>query len=433
MRRIWFSSFFLVGGFFCINAQEIGQECAPSCHPALMQEAPEHFGTESPACSMPPASCPVEPEACSQPPPCCEPSFCGKSSYLQAEPLPISCSSSYNFPAAVAICADIPFYMRASFLYWYAGEEGLSIASNGVLNNQLYKPSESTMLFPSFEYKPGFKVGLGYTFSREWTLYAEYTWLRGTHSTETSAPSGPTATGATEGVSVGTPVWAVNDWFLQSTTANQAISASNISSQWHYLVEFIDLVASRPFYEGRMLIVNPYGGLRAAWIQQMMKVSLTEAPNQYLFPTPTTPIVSKSGSHSWAIGPRAGLDVYCLLSKGFRLEGDMAANLLYTCYTKVFHEEDPASFAFMNQQPLKVRWNHYNCLRVMAECALGLGWGEYWQNEAYHIDFCLDYTFSYLWGQNMIRKLLDETLTRTASTASDMYFHGLTVTGRLDF
>lgn len=420
MKQFWLSSFFLMG--ICANVQISGSDCPSPCQPEPKMEAP----------MCPPSEPTLCPEV-QRPAPCCEPSLCGNSSYLQVEPLPMSCSSSYNLPAAVAICADVPFYLRAAFLYWYVGEEGLSLASNAVLSTNLYFPSQSTALFPSFEYKPGFKVGLGYTFSREWTLYSEYTWLRGKISKGTPAPSGPIATAMTDSPYLGAPVWAVNDWFIQTTPNGQAIAASNLSSQWHYAIDFVDLVLSRPFYEGRRVIVNPYGGLRGAWIDQKMEVSLTEAPNQGISPAPTAPISSLTTSRSWAVGPRVGADVFCLLSRRFRVEADMAASLLYTRYTKLFHEEDPGSLSYASQTPYQIRWNDYSCLRAMAECALGLGWGEYWQNEAYHIDFSLDYSFSYLWGQNMIRKMLDETLYRSASTASDMYFHGLTFTGRLDF
>lgn len=66
----------------------------------------------------------------------------------------------------------------------------------------------------------------------------------------------------------------------------------------------------------------------------------------------------------------------------------------------------------------------YGCLRPMAELGIGLGWGRY---------FLVSYDFTYMWNQNMMRKLLDDTLTGTASNASDLYFHGLTITGRLEF
>lgn len=433
MKKLPFVYGFLLTSVISINGElpdESSQaSCSPECTP--VQEPQIHYGTEPRECPGPrPEKCPPSPPAT---PLCCEPAMCGKSSYSQTEPLPAGCTSSYNIPSTVAVCSEYPFFLRGSFLYWYVGEEGLSLATNGVLDNYLYLPSEATSFFPTFEYKPGFKILAGYTIEKEWTVYAEYTWLRGSHSVQRSAASETSATAGTEGVAAGAPVWAVNDWFIQRTFNGQALAGSTISSTWEYSVDFLDASLSRPSYHGQFFVVAPYGGLRAAWIGQTMKVFLTESANQLLFPTPASPILSKNTSSSWAIGPRMGLDAACLLPMGFRIEGDLSASVLFTHYTTISHEEDPASSAFFNQNPLKIRWNGYNCVRPMTECSFGFGWGEYLQNEAYHIDFSADYSFSYLWGQNMIRKILDEALTGTAATASDMYFHGLTLTGRLDF
>lgn len=361
-----------------------------------------------------------------------KPDICPRNRYLQAERFDPDCPSSYTIPATVAICAEVPFFAKASFLYWYVAEEGLSVATNGVLSGQLYLPSESTSLFQSFEYKPGFKAGLGYTFANEWTLYAEYTWLHGSQSVHRGTDSLPTATAGTASPSSGTGVWAVSDWFLQTAAAGGSIAASDISSKWNYEIDLWDLTFSRPSYFASMLIVTPYAGVRGMWMEQKMRVSLSEAPGQGFSIVPLNPIASDNSSTSWAIGPRMGTGLSCLLSRGFRIEADTAASLLYTRFTEITHEEDPASLAY-NPEPYKIRWNEYNCVRAIAECSLGLGWGEYWHNEAYRIDFAADYSFSYLWGQNMIRTMLDETLSKTASAASDMYFHGLTFTARLDF
>lgn len=362
----------------------------------------------------------------------CGPISCPKSCYLQAEQYDPCISSGYLIPAAAAVCAEVPFFARASLLYWYVAEEGLSVATNGVLSDQLYLPSESQALFQSFEYKPGFKAGLGYTFAKEWTLYAEYTWLRGTQSVHRGSGSLPTATAGTDDVLSGEGVWAVNDWFLQRAAAGEALAATNISSKWRYEIDLLDLTFSRPSYFAPMLIVTPYAGVRGMRMEQKVRVSLSEALNQGISLEPLSPIASNNSSTSWAVGPRIGTGLSCFLSRRFRIEADTAASLLYTRFTEIVHEEDEASLSF-NPQPYKLRWNEYSCARAIAECSLGFGWGEYWQNEAYRIDFAANYSFSYLWGQNMIRKMLDETFSKTASTASDMYFHGLNLTARLDF
>jgi hypothetical protein len=202
-------------------------------------------------------------------------------------------------------------------------------------------------------------------------------------------------------------------------------------------LDLIDLVASRPFYQGRCVTVSPFAGLRSALIRQSMSVYLNEAATLFngtalLGAAPSQPLVSHNHSNSWSIGPRVGASSYCLFPQGFRLEGDMAASLLYTRYTSVKHSETVASTAF-NPGPYHVAYTDYSCVRPAAEFGLGLGWGRYFSNNDFHLDLSADYDFMIFWSQNMMRKLLDDTLTGTGPAPSDLFLHGLTATARFDF
>jgi len=364
----------------------------------------------------------------------------------QGECLECYCPA-FNAPAAIDVnyktfrCHRFSdsLFIDASLIYWYAGEEGLALASNGIYSGStLYFPVNSTTVFQSSNYKPGFKVGVGVVGNHEWVFHGEYTWYRSQNNTNTGAP--PSDGGLTAGTTAalsGSDVWVVNDWFLQGTSAGQAIAGSNISSTWHLSMDLIDAVAGRPFYQGRCVTISPFAGLRVALIRQLMTVQLTESP--LLFGSafgagtaPGQPIESNNHSNSWAIGPRVGFDGNCLLPMGFRFEGDFAASLLYTRYTSVKHSEDSASTAF-NAGPYTALIDGYSCLRPSVEMGLGIGWGRYLSCQDYHIDFSLDYDFMLFWSQNMIRKLLDDTLTGTGPSAADLYLHGLTITGRFDF
>lgn len=365
---------------------------------------------------------------------CCEPNPSSTGAPLQGEPLVCGYNPAYNAPASINVqnCSDINYFVDASFTYWYAGEEGLHLASNGVLSGgTVFFPKKNTPVFQSAGYKPGFKVGVGLVTQHEWVLHAEYTWFRGRNKTSSGAPpASQTATAGTAAAAAGTPVWVVDDWFLQGSAAGQALSGSQLSSSWKLGMDIIDLTAGRPFYQGTRVVVSPFGGLRSAFIRQSMVVSFTENPT--LFALTPQPINSHNTSHSWSIGPRFGVDLDVLLCAGFRLEGELAASLLYTQYTKVQHKEDAAATTF-NAGPYKTSWSNYNCLRPVAELGLGIGWGQYLSDNRYHIDFSLDYDFAYFWEQNMMRRLVDDTLTGTGPASSSLYFHGLTLTARFDF
>ena len=360
---------------------------------------------------------------------------------VQGAPLVGFCPA-YNAPAAIDVnhknwkccVSNVNSFIDLSFTYWYAGEEGLSIATTGVLSSGTsYFAQNTATLLQTFDYKPGFKVGLGIVGENEWVLHAEYTYFRGTNNTSSGAPLSATVnTAGAAAPLTGTSSWLVDDWFLQGTTAGQALSGSSVSSSWHLAMDLVDVMFSRPFYQGRKIIASPYGGLRAAFIRQNMTVNLTESSGIVSGALPPQPISSNNSSHSWAIGPKAGCEGQCLLPMGFRFNGDFGASLLYTRYTTLNHSETAASKSF-NAGPYTASITNYGALRPAVELGLGIGWGKYLCNKEYHMDFSADYDFMYFWAQNMMRYLIDRTLTGTSPSSTDLFLHGLTITGRFDF
>jgi hypothetical protein len=362
---------------------------------------------------------------------------------MQGEPLgSTGFSAGYNAPAVIAanhkdmaLSSDsVCMFVDSAFTYWYAGEDGLDLATSGALTSQtLYYEQNAKTLTQTSSYKPGFKVALGIVADQEWSAKAEYTWYRGTNETNSTI----TGTALTAGVSTatassGTSVWAIDDWFLQGTPSGQALSGSTVSSSWHLAMDIGDAVFSRPFYTGRSVTVSPFAGLRTAWIRQTMTVNLTEDPSLFSGAISAQPIQSRNSSNSWSVGAIMGCESNWLLPMGVRFEGNASASLLYTQYTSIKHSEDVASTTF-NQIPYNISMTNYNTVRPMAQLGLGMGWGKYLGDGNYHLDFSADYSFMMFWSQNMFRKLIDHNLSGTGSTPGDLYLHGLTVTARFDF
>ena len=362
---------------------------------------------------------------------------------MQGEPLPAtSFSAGYNTPAVIDVnhkdigmsSESIRMFVDGAFTYWYAGEDGLDLATSAALNSgSLYYGQNAQTLSQSSSYKPGFKVALGIIGDHEWSAKAEYTWYRGTNQTS-STLSGTTLTAGTptSTAASGTSVWAVDDWFLQSSSTGQALSGSTVSSSWHLAMDIADAVFSRPFYTGRAVTVSPFAGLRSAWIRQSMTVNLTEDPSIFGGSISTQPIQSRNSSNSWSIGAIMGCESKWLLPMGFRFQGDASASLLYTQYTSIKHSEDVAATTF-NAIPYTISITNYNTVRPMADLGLGMGWGKYLGDGDYHLDFSADYSFMVFWSQNMFRKLIDHNLSGTGSTPGDLFLHGLTITARFDF
>lgn len=337
------------------------------------------------------------------------------------------CPEAYNRSASILVSDRHSWlnhlFIDLSYTYWYAGEDGLSFGRNGyfVTGDDPFFTSKTTLLSQPFQWQSGFKIGAGWR-KNDWVLAGEYTWVRNSTSQNSPAPSVDS--------DIGSGVWLIAPWFLQLADDGGGLSGIQVASKWHLAMDIADLMLSRPYYQGRHLTIIPAGGLRAAWIRQKMNVTLIETPGS-VTPYPAQPIHSSSGSHSWAIGPKLGTKAHVLLGLGFRFEGDIAASLLFTEYTKIFHKEEGAAVDAFPSSIYALEKNR-TALRPVFECGLGVGWGSYLYSNKYYIDFSADYDFMYWWNQNMMREFLNN-LWREIPANGDLYLHGLTLSGRFDF
>jgi hypothetical protein len=318
----------------------------------------------------------------------------------------------------------LEFFVDGSFTYWYAKEDGLNLARSSVLlgSGTTELSSNEETMNQSFSYEPGFKVGLGLMSEEDWCLSMNYTYYRSKNTTRKDAPSNPNLTS-------GTGVWSVNDWFLQdSLLSKQHLSGTNLSSTWKLGMDLGDVVFSRPAINKKGFGVSPFGGLRTVWIRQNLDLYLTQAAASVGLSgdVPAQPISSDNTSHSWGIGPRLGTIGRYFLPCGFRLEGLLGISVLYTKFSSIKHSEQRASL-LTPELVYKARVDNYNTVRPIAEANLGAGW-EKRINEKYSFSLFSSYDFSYFWGQNAMRSMVDELSYGSYTGDNDLYFQGLTVT-----
>ncbi len=341
-----------------------------------------------------------------------------------------TCHPTYNYPANVGTKDHFGGFVTASYLYWFAGQEGMDLATTEtfvqVTERVISSETQSAAVFQNFKYSSGYKVGLGYNFNNydNWVVRLDYTNLHQTSSqTVLAPPTLPPPSGVA--VFITDEVLYLTSWFSQHTIFGQALAVKELSSSWHLGLDLVDGVASRPYYQGKSLTISPFGGLRAAFIKQSLHISTDSVLNLI---TPTPVVNSKNKSKSWGLGPRAGLETHWLVGSGFRLQGDVGASLLFTRYTKVTHKEDPITLTY----PVSYAFKQYNCLRPMAEMNLGVGWLHYF-GKCVALDLSATYDFNYMWKQNMIRALNDLNIIGSNASANDLFLHGLTVTATLSF
>jgi hypothetical protein len=271
---------------------------------------------------------------------------------------------------------------------------------------------DASVINMDFNYKPGFKVGVGGYFDYDnWDLQLQYTWF---HNTQKQSADAETPGQIIQ--SRGTP-------FLGGATTQYA----SASQTWKLDMDIVDLDLGRWYYVGTKLTFRPSFGARAAWIGQKLETDYDNAVTADFYD------INKK-SRSWAIGAKAGLDTNWMLGSGFRLYGCGEADLLFTKYTRATYSASHEDAAGVVTSPVSVTQRRIYAVKPHLDLELGFGWGTYVDCNNWYMDFSAGYGFQVFFDQNMFRTFSDDTNQAISSMPSgNLYIHGLTATFKLDF
>ncbi len=320
--------------------------------------------------------------------------------------------AGYNAPSRIATAGSWSAFISASFIYWLPKEKGLEVAatSDSVDGSN---PLHTTIHDVGHEYKPGFKVALGFNIDHDnWVIDFGYTRFHSRHG---------------KSAHVNTDTGELVPYFLQSDNNNSYIF-SHASAKWRVNMDLLEVNLSRPFYNGRHLTLSPVAGIRGGWLGQKYGAKYTEIDNGDVY--------FAAHQKSWLVGPQAGLNARWLLGMGFRFFGDMTAALFYQRFNLTSAQtqaEDPVTTNYMHTHHVKSLFSPY------FDINLGLGYGSYFCDSKWHFDLSIGYEFQIYWEQNHIRYIENDlnssgTLRGLGSgNAANLLLHGLTVTARVDF
>ncbi len=343
--------------------------------------------------------------------PACEP-CCVPHELLQCPTLGV-----YNAPARIDIQCGWDVWADASFTYWQAIQENMEPAmSHAPQVNRSAGNNQFGFVNLNFEYKPGFKVGLGMSFDYDnWDSSLEYTYYRGTIHRSAAM----SLNGANNGDGY-LPLWA-SGLNVNATTPTTAFNAL-----WRLNMNLLDADLGRWMYAGTQLTFRPSIGARVAWITQNRKCTYSNILS------PTSFIEYNEKTNSWGIGPRVSLDMNWLIGMGFRCFGKSEMDVLFTQY----HSNSNTSNLLGGVTGLQteVRQKDINRLRPHVDLELGMGWGKYLGCHDWHIDISASYGYQIFWNQNMFRwQSITNPPIRGKLPNGDLMIHGLTATIKLDF
>jgi len=381
---------------------------------------------------------------CVPPPPVCKPAKC---CVTQAPQEPRVCA--YNAPAEINVgCqGDIDIFVTGSFIYWQAMQDNMTIGltdNNSLRLTTAGAGSEPTIkgnfIESKFGFKPGFKVGLGLNLQTDdWDGYAEYTRVHGDTDTHSNGPLSTPSILATF----------IHPFLAQATFNLGAGQVFNtVKSSYRNNLDFVDAEMGRTYYVGRRLIFRSAWGARGAWILQNIHVrynNITAAgtvdPALLIGSLPSEVNVYQR-SHSWAVGPRAGLMMDWMLGCGFRFFGSGYGDLLYTKYklqdkTVLLPKTAGVNTAtsLIAGVPVSIiTKDRPRGIRAHLDMEMGFGWGSYFDNNNWHFDLSAAYGWQVFFDQNMFRHYTSASMVASNVVPNgNLYVQGLTVTGRLDF
>jgi len=342
---------------------------------------------------------------------------CGCPSTMDVDSGCVNCVGGCNAPARYDLRCPFGVFFSADFLYWQAREDNLAygITTTNPIGSP---PLNGVVLNPKFKWHPGVKVGLGFSFDQDsWDLFAEWTHYVSHNNTTTQAPVGgfiiPTLNNPATSVFsafLGTPVDAAMTWRLIYNTA--------------------DLNLSRAYCLGKMLNFTPRVGVRGSWFKQSYDTQYDGLRTALSIPVGVYRIHTKL--NSWGLGPRFGVDTNWMLGAGFRLFGNVNASLLYTKFNVAKTQTSTTIFGTITA--LSVQNKRGNAqLRPNMDANLGIGWGSFFDNSNWHLDFAISYDFNYWMDANADMTFVDTYANGKFVSGGNLSLHGGTFRMRLDF
>ncbi|MCB1072363.1 MAG: hypothetical protein H7A41_01360 [Chlamydiales bacterium] len=301
--------------------------------------------------------------------------------------------------AGPRINSDWNVFLTADFIYWTIRQDGMFYAVTGAGANA----SGGSVHDLSWDWNPGFKVGLGFNLPHDgWDVFAEYTWIQ-------TSPSGSKSQDATNANMI--PYWNVTGFSL----ANGTLVKSKADWDAHYNNVTLDL--GRNAYLSQYMKLRLFAGLQAAWINQ-------DYTAQYDLDTGAYGKL-KLGQDFWGVGLRAGLNNSFQFTKNFSFFADLYLALLWGKFD-LDRRDTVTGVDRVTTETLKTHvkpWTE----EPVADIAAGFRYDGWFAEDRFH--FLLQAGWEHqLWI------LHNEVIKATEPDhAGDLLLQGLTVKARLDF
>jgi hypothetical protein len=290
------------------------------------------------------------------------------------------------------------FNAHADFLYWKADEDGLEYGTKMKATPLIGQSSttKTELLDLDFEWNPGFRAGIGYTFDRFdcWALNLNWTHIHN-HAHRSSSALGMES-------QVGNVDTIISPWV--NLLFELRAGASKASAHLHVHYDTLDLIFGRSLSLSKRFTLNPHFGLRAAWINQHYKAEynsvfiLAESAPPF-----TREVTFKAKNDFNGYGLRAGAEFMCHLSRNWHIFSQLAGNILYGKFKvnmKNLNDQGLGEGSVL-PQPLNFKAvEHLWRVRPSFEESIGLGWDTFFRQSRSRLRLRAAYEFTQWPNQN---------------------------------
>lgn len=322
--------------------------------------------------------------------------------------------------------------MYGEFLCWQVMQDqmqyaavvpgGLQSIVQPFLSEQLSSVSvlaKLSVVDPSFEYKPGFRIGLGYDApSSSWNFQLAWTRI---HETVSSSVYNDA-----QGVVPLTLPIAVLLGLSESSSsssaraiASQATLGSGARSHWNFEFDTIDMQIGRNCSVREGLDCFPYLGVKGALIKQNQRI-------EYLgFSYENIPlnVGNFKKNNFYGIGPSFGLDSSWEFCPHWNLSSGVCGALLYGKFNVSEHPSETQGSQFIK---VDSRNSRKHLLRPTIDANIGLDWSGWIHNKC-QMKVGVSYEVQYWWNQWQAPPAVESSLiTGGISPQGDLMMQGFT-------
>ena len=213
-----------------------------------------------------------------------------------------------------------------------------------------------------------------------------------------------------------------------------SLSEEEIKARVSLHLNTIDLLLYTEFCPQCYFAMQPFVGLKTAWIDQRFSINANGGSS--LGP-PFTFVVDDAISmenNFWGIGPKMGVDATWPILCGFSLIGNVDFSILYGQFTITQNENVLFSNEAEPTTYLDITDNKFTLSRINIGLLLGLRWEKSFYCNRYHFYLESAWENQYFLGQNQLMRFTDDQNPGTnVAVQGDLTIQGLTITAGLSF